>query len=111
MELFERVRRISKECVGSETKLAAKLGLPQSTLNKYMNVKSQRNLWQYLPVILAAFPYVNRNWLYFDEGDMLDSSQAASPATQATPDEKDRLITELLLENRELRKRLEEKGL
>lgn len=64
-----------------------------------------------LESIQRAFPQVNRNWLYFDEGDMLDSSQAASPATQATPDEKDRLITELLLENRELRKRLEEKGL
>ncbi len=71
MELFQRIKRIAVELVGSETKLATCLGMPQRTLNGYLNAKSQRNLWEYLPAILSLFPEIRRSWLYFGEGEML----------------------------------------
>lgn len=43
MELFQRVKQVSKELAKSETKLASMLDLPQRTLNGYLNEKSQRN--------------------------------------------------------------------
>ena len=52
MELFQRVKQVSKELAKSETKLASMLDLPQRTLNGYLNEKSQRNLLEYLPKIL-----------------------------------------------------------
>ena len=78
MELFQRVKQVSKELAGSETKLASMLGLPQRTLNGYLNEKSQRNLWEYLPKVLACFPQIRREWLWWDEGSMLKDSSANS---------------------------------
>ena len=54
------------------------LGLPQRTLNGYLNEKSQRNLWEYLPKVLACFPQIRREWLWWDEGSMLKDSSANS---------------------------------
>ena len=71
MELFERVKYISKNLAASEAKLAAALGLPQRTFNNYLKKKSQRNLWGLLPRILELFPQVRRDWLYFNEGEKL----------------------------------------
>lgn len=74
MKLFERVKKVSKELASSETKLASLLGLPQRTFNGYLNEKSQRNLWELLPAILECFPQLNRDWLYFGEGEMLKTA-------------------------------------
>lgn len=73
MELFQRIKELAVKCAGSETKLALALGLAQSRFNKYMNTKSQRNLWEYLPKILRLYPQLSRDWLYFGEGEMLKS--------------------------------------
>lgn len=88
MQLFQRVKLAAKELAGSETKLAAALGLPQRTLNGYLNEKSQRNLWDYLPAILRLFPALRRDWLYFGEGEMLEetgSRVAVSPVAPVSP--------------------------
>ncbi len=88
MQLFQRVKLVAKELAGSETKLAAAIGLPQRTLNGYLNDKSQRNLWDYLPAILQLFPALRRDWLYFGEGEMLEetgSRAAVSPVAPVSP--------------------------
>jgi hypothetical protein len=84
MELFERVKHISKKLATSETKLAASLGLPQRTFNNYLNKKSQHNLWELLPRILEFFPQIRRDWLYFNEGEMLRASDAEMVSIQPT---------------------------
>ena len=79
MELFERVKFIAKQLAGSETKLAAILGLPQRKFNGYLNQISQRNLWEYLPLVLDEYPSLSRDWLYFGEGEpFADSSSPVS---------------------------------
>lgn len=77
MELFQRVKQVSKELAKSETKLASMLDLPQRTLNGYLNEKSQRNLWEYLPKILELFPQIRREWLWWGEGSMLKGDLAS----------------------------------
>ena len=82
MELFERVKYISKNLAASEAKLATTLGLPQRTFNNYLKKKSQRNLWALLPRILELFPQVRRDWLYFNEGEKLHPGCVEAVSTQ-----------------------------
>ena len=86
MELFERIKYISKNLAASEAKLAASLGLPQRTFNNYLNKKSQRNLWELLPRILEFFPQVRRDWLYFNEGEKLNHTYVEALSMQAAHD-------------------------
>lgn len=108
MKLCQRVKQIASVLAGSQTSLGEALGFSSPrTFQGYLTESRQDNLWPLLPQILALYPQINRDWLYFGEGDMLGQEGEAPPAG-VKPDEKDQLITELLLENRELRKRLEE---
>lgn len=87
MELFERVKQVAG-LSGSETKLANRLNLPQTTFNGYLKPARQDNLWPLLPKILELFPQVNRDWLYFGEGEMTEgdgSRVAVPPMTTAAP--------------------------
>lgn len=109
MKLFERINAIAEQIAGSQARLAKAVRIPQGTLNGYLSEEGQRKIrLELLMSILVAYPQINRDWLCFGEGDML-GQEGETPPTGVKPDEKDRLITELLLENRELRKRLEEK--
>lgn len=83
MQLFQRVKYLAREVAGSETRLAEKLGLPQRKLNGYLSEKSQKNLWEYLPAILATYPHISRDWLYFGEGEMLREQTAGVPPLRA----------------------------
>lgn len=85
MELFQRVKQVSKELAKSETKLASMLDLPQRTLNGYLNEKSQRNLWEYLPKILVLFPQIRREWLWWGEGSMLKGDLASGKVSYKSP--------------------------
>jgi hypothetical protein len=71
MQLFQRVKQVAQAIAGSETKLAEKISLPQRKFNGYLNPISEKNLWQYLHLILEVYPDVRREWLYFGEGEML----------------------------------------
>lgn len=116
MELYKRIKQLSKQVVGSEAKLAAILGLRQNQFNGYLNPTSQRNLWEHLPAMLEAFPHISRDWLYFDEGNMLTQEKPApeSAGTSSAVSQADltlqRALDEIVRlneENRELRKRLD----
>lgn len=87
MLLFERVRIVARQLAGSETKLAAQVGLPQRKLNGYFNETSQKNLWDLLPTILKKYPQVRRDWLYFGEGEMLEQGLDTISKSAAKPDE------------------------
>lgn len=109
MDLYQRVKEIAAVLATSQTALGDALGFASPrTFQGYLTKSRQDNLWPLLPRILEIYPQISREWLYFDEGGMLGREREMS---SKGPDEKDRLITELLLENREFRKRLEEKGL
>ncbi len=84
MRLYQRVRRIAVEFAGSETKLAQQLGIQQRTLNGYLNESREENLFPSLSRILELYPQINRDWLYFGEGEML-LSQARSREQAAAP--------------------------
>lgn len=107
MTLFERVKAIYSNMAISQADFARSLHLTPATFNGYLKESRQHNLWPLLPQILALYPQINRDWLYFGEGEML-GQEGRTPPARVKPDEKEQLITELLLENRELRKRLEE---
>jgi len=99
MELFERVKYISKNLAASEAKLAAALGLPQRTFNNYLKKKSQRNLWELLPRILEIFPQVRRDWLYFNEGEKLDLASVEAGSTQPEAYDRQRLPPKFIKRN------------
>lgn len=80
--LFLRVKKISQNFCGSPTVLAKQLGLQPPTFLGYLNEKRQDNLWPLLPKILELLPQVSRIWLYFGEGDMLDSNTHSSSALE-----------------------------
>lgn len=73
MELFERIRQIIDFYGLSEAKAADALGYHPRTFNGYMSLTRQDNLWPLLPKILELFPQVSRDWLYFEEGEMVGS--------------------------------------
>lgn len=109
MHLFERVKKIAKNFAGSDAALAKKLGYKQQTFFGYLNEKRQDNLWPILPHVLELFPELNRDWLYFGEGEMLASD---APAETAAASDCQRRITELeaeLKEERALNRRLTER--
>lgn len=81
MELYQRVKRISKELAGSETKMAAQLGIQQRTFNGYLSESRQANLWALLNKILEEYPQISRDWLYFNEGEMFGDGGAQKPPT------------------------------
>lgn len=80
MELFERVRVIARHLSGSDSALAEALAIRQNTFSYYLSAKTQTKLWELLPRILELYPQVNRDWLYFGEGEMLRSTAPFTPA-------------------------------
>ena len=84
-KLFERVKVASKRLTGKTYGLARVIGVNELTFKGYCSESREGNLWPLLPAILAAFPEISREWLYFNEGEMLQSDEEASPS--ATPTE------------------------
>lgn len=71
MELFERIAKIAREIAGSQVRLAEKISVNPRTFQGYVQANRQDNLWPLLPDILRAYPQLSREWLYFDEGEMI----------------------------------------
>lgn len=106
MELFERIKYIISTSEFSQASVARRIGVVQQVFNQWLNPKSQKNLWEHLPVILEMFPDVRREWLYFGEGEMLQDAKEAHlsvPLPVPTPDVLVR-IAELEQELREERR-------
>jgi len=66
MELFERIRYLSETKGYSLAKIARHIGITPQAFNKWLDSKSQRNLWEHLEKILSIFPDVRPEWLYRD---------------------------------------------
>lgn len=73
--LFERVIKIAEHFEGSRAKMAKTIGkkinIAQRTFEGYLNAEREHNLLPILPYILNKYQEVSRDWLYFDEGEML----------------------------------------
>lgn len=110
MELFQRLLQLIELLENnSQTRFAKHIGLSQQTCNNYLKFEGQHKIRKaLLDKILTVYPQVNRDWLFFGEGEPLGGSQVLPTPCQ---DEK-RRIAELeaeLAEERRLNRRLTER--
>ena len=109
MELYERLIKLTEIFTdSSQAKFARSIGLFQQTFHGYLNPDGQQKIRK---VVLDAIltTEVNRDWLYFGEGEMLASD---APAKTAAASDCQRRIAELeaeLKEERALNRRLTER--
>jgi hypothetical protein len=82
MELYERVDAVIRRMAKSRTHLAKQLNIKQTTFNSWFSLDRQDNLWPVLFEILKLYPYISRDWLFFDEGVMLESEAGALSVSQ-----------------------------
>ena len=111
MELYERLLKLTEIFAdNSQAKFARSIGLSQQTFHGYLNSDGQQKIRKVvLDAIMTTYPEVNRDWLYFGEGEMLASD---APAETAAASDCQRRITELeaeLKEERALNRRLTER--
>lgn len=104
MELFQRLLQLIEFLTdNSQSRFAKSIGLSQQTFNNYLNPEGQQKIRKtLLDTILLVYPQINRNWLYFGEGEMLASEN--SGAQMNTPAELQRRIAELEEELKEERR-------
>lgn len=110
MQLYERLLKLVELFENnSQTQFAKRLCIPQPTFFGYLNSDGQEKIRKsLLDKVLTIYPEVNRDWLFFDEGEPLGGKKAASDALLCQND-KDRRIAELeaeLAEERRLNRRL-----
>ncbi len=79
MEFFERVCHLAELKGLNQTKLAEKLGQSQGTFNKWLNIKSQRNLWARLPELVEIFPDVRLEWLVSEQEPIFRDADSFEP--------------------------------
>lgn len=97
MQLFERVKFLSKKTEEKGQSLAENIGVNAHTFRGYLSLKRQDNLWPLLEKILAEYPEISRRWLYFGEGPLLAcSDDLDNEAEQELLDELARLRKEVL---------------
>jgi len=83
MELYERVDLVIKRMGKSRTSLAKQFNIKQTTFNSWFSLKRQDNLWPALRQILELYPNISREWLFFGEGEMLESETGGPPVSQS----------------------------
>lgn len=110
MELYQRLLQLVELLANnSQAKFAKGVGLSQQTFNNYLNPDGQQKIRKsLLDKVLTIYPEVNRDWLFFDEGEPLGGKKTASDALLCQND-KDRRIAELeaeLAEERRLNRQL-----
>lgn len=105
MNLYERLLKLVEFFEeNSQTKFAKRIGISQTTFWGYLNHTGQSKIrLDLLNKILIVYPQINRDWLYFGEGEMLATDSAPTvtsqqPAVQS--DEVTRLLAELEEERR-----------
>lgn len=102
MELFERIRYLSKKSGYSLAKIAGCIGVTPQAFNKWLDAKSQRNLWEHLPGILKLFPEVRPEWLYMGQEPAFHDGTGPGPQPP-TREEFDALQAKLAEREGELR--------
>jgi len=80
MELFERIEVIITHEKLTKNKLCKRLGVPQNTFGRYFTKGNQNKLVIHLWTLLALYPEISRDWLFFGEGEMLRSDAPALDA-------------------------------
>lgn len=76
MQLFERVELILSLKKMARYALAEKLGIKQNTFTRYFCPEHQGKIAPHLWEILNIFPDVNRDWLFFEEGEPFSETKA-----------------------------------
>ncbi len=66
---------IEHYCNGSLLAFSKKIDVPQSTLQRYMATRDEKNILKILPKILHHCPEVREGWLYTGEGEMFGRSR------------------------------------
>lgn len=112
MELFQRLLQLVELLENnSQAQFAKQLGILPQTFNNYTNFDGQQKIRKVLlDKVLLVYPQVNRDWLFFGEGEIF--GEEGAPAAPGKPDAKDRRIAELedeLKEERRLNRRLTER--
>lgn len=79
MELYERIRQLASAFDLSISGIAGLCGVKPATFHRWMNGASQRNIYAHLPIILAAYPDVRPEWLYYGDAPMLKSEMSSPP--------------------------------
>lgn len=77
MQLFERVELILSLKKMPRYVLAEKLGMKQNTFTRYFCKEHQAKMTPHLWEILKIFPDVNRNWLFFEEGEPFSDGRSS----------------------------------
>ena len=111
MELFERIRYLSKKTDCSLARIAAHIGVTPQAFNKWLDVKSQRNIWEHLPKIIELFPEVRPEWLYMDQEPAFHDGTGPALPSDSVQELKAKLISveAALEEERRLNRRLLER--
>lgn len=80
MQLYERLLKLVELFENnSQTQFAKRLCIPQPTFFGYLNSDGQEKIRKsLLDKILAIYPEVNREWLFFGEGEPLSGTKAMS---------------------------------
>jgi len=82
MELYERVDVVIRRMAKSRSNMAKQLNINQTTFNNWFSQGRQSNLLPVLFRILEFYPNISRDWLFFDEGEMLKSEFDGPPVSQ-----------------------------
>lgn len=86
MQLYERLLQLVSIISGnSQTKFAKSLGMAQTTFLGYLSETGQSKIRvSFLDQILNTYPQIRREWLYFGEGEMLQSGEDVLPSAMPT---------------------------
>ena len=82
MELYERVDAVIRRMARSRTHLAKQLNIKQTTFNSWFSRDRQEYLLPVLFKILAFYPHISREWLFFGEGEMVKTELEGPPVSQ-----------------------------
>ena len=83
MELYERVDAVIKRMGKSRASMAKRLDIKQTTFNSWFSSDRQDYLLPVLRKIMELYPHISRNWLFFDEGEMVESEMGGPPVSQS----------------------------
>ena len=83
MELHERVDAVIKRMAKSRTHLAKQLDIEQTTFNTWFSRDRQDYLLPTLFKILELYPHISRDWLFFGEGEMVETKTDGPPVSQS----------------------------
>lgn len=109
MQLFERIRYLLKIKRYSQEVFAEYLGIPQTTLSRWLKEGGQKNLFPHLEKLLELWSDVNPEWLYRGLGEpFLEAAATAATSAESVMEMQAKLerLEAELWEERTLNRRL-----